>query len=110
MASSVTTADILLRPRWIVPVIPRGVVLEEHCLAITDDSITALLPRHEADKLDVRKIIDLPGQVLIPGLVNCHGHAGMSLLRGFADDLSLMPWLQDHIWPAEKAHVSAQFA
>ena len=110
MAPSITTADLLLRPRWIVPVIPRGVVLEDHCLAITGDRISALLPRQEADKLDAREIIDLPGQVLTPGLVNCHGHAGMSLLRGFADDLPLMPWLQDHIWPAEKAHVSAQFA
>jgi 5-methylthioadenosine/S-adenosylhomocysteine deaminase len=45
----------------------------------------------------------------MPGLVNSHGHAAMSLLRGFADDQPLMPWLEQHIWPAEAAHVSAGF-
>ena len=50
--------------------------------------------------------IDLPEHVLIPGLVNAHTHAAMSLMRGLSDDLPLMRWLQDHIWPAEKQHVS----
>jgi 5-methylthioadenosine/S-adenosylhomocysteine deaminase len=47
--------------------------------------------------------------VLIPGLVNLHTHAAMSLLRGLADDLPLMQWLQEHVWPAEAQHASAQF-
>ncbi|HZD19420.1 MAG TPA: amidohydrolase family protein, partial [Burkholderiales bacterium] len=47
--------------------------------------------------------------MLIPGLVNAHTHAAMALMRGLADDLPLMRWLEEHIWPAEKRHVSAQF-
>ncbi len=51
----------------------------------------------------------LEGHILCPGLVNAHGHAAMSLLRGFADDLPLESWLQDHIWPAEAEFVSEDF-
>ena len=54
-------------------------------------------------------MVDLPGHVLLPGLINSHGHAAMSLLRGYADDQPLMPWLEQHIWPAEAAHVSEAF-
>ncbi|MDP5054584.1 MAG: TRZ/ATZ family hydrolase, partial [Congregibacter sp.] len=53
--------------------------------------------------------IELPGHAVLPGLINAHGHAAMSLLRGYADDLPLMPWLEKHIWPAEGTHVSEEF-
>jgi 5-methylthioadenosine/S-adenosylhomocysteine deaminase len=52
-------------------------------------------------------VVDLPDHVLIPGLINAHTHAAMSLMRGMSDDLPLMRWLEDHIWPAEREHVSA---
>ncbi len=103
------SADTLIHPGWIVPVIPRGAVLENYSIAITGDRITALLPRHEADVISAQQVLELPGHALMPGLVNSHGHAAMSLLRGYADDLPLMPWLEQHIWPAEAAHVSAGF-
>jgi len=103
------TADTLLHPGWIVPVLPHGVVLENYSIALTGDRIAALLPRAEAESIEARHVLELPGQVLLPGLVNCHGHAAMSLLRGYADDLPLMPWLEQYIWPAEQAHVSEQF-
>ena len=51
----------------------------------------------------------LNDHILMPGLVNAHGHAAMSLLRGYADDLPLRPWLEKHIWPAEARHVSEEF-
>lgn len=103
------TADTLIHPGWIVPVLPHGVVLENHSIALSGDRITALLPRDQARKIEASQELELPGQVLLPGLVNCHGHAAMSLLRGYADDLPLMPWLEEHIWPAEGAHVSEDF-
>ena len=103
------TADTLIHPGWIVPVLPTGTVLENHSIAITGDRITALLPRSEAGGITAGRVLELPGHALLPGLVNSHGHAAMSLLRGFADDLPLMPWLEQHIWPAEAAHVSAGF-
>src|SRR5262249_51201971 len=53
--------------------------------------------------------VELPHHALIPGLVNLHTHASMTLMRGLADDLALMEWLKDHVWPAEAKHVSDEF-
>ena len=103
------TADTLIHAGWIVPVIPHGVVLEHHSIAITGDRISALLPTAETAHITAHNVLELPGHALLPGLINCHGHAAMSLLRGYADDQPLMPWLEEHIWPAEGAHVSEQF-
>jgi 5-methylthioadenosine/S-adenosylhomocysteine deaminase len=101
--------DTLIHPGWIIPVLPHGLVLEEYSIALSGDRIAALLPRKEAESIAARDVLELPGQVLLPGLVNCHGHAAMSLLRGYADDQPLMPWLEQHIWPAERTHLSEQF-
>ena len=75
-----------------------------------DGRILDVLPADAAQaRYAAAQTLALPGQALIPGLVNLHGHAAMSLLRGFADDLPLMTWLNEHIWPAEKKHVSEAF-
>lgn len=105
-----TPVNLLIEARWIVPVDPAGVILENHTVAVDKGRIVALLPQHEATtRFAPRKIKRLEQHVLIPGLVNLHTHAAMTLLRGLADDLPLMDWLQNHIWPAESRHVSAQF-
>ena len=102
--------DLLIEPRWIIPIEPAGVVLENHALAVDQGRIVALLPSAEAlIHYAPRKHMRLPDQVLLPGLVNLHTHAGMALMRGFADDMPLMRWLQEKIWPAEAKHVSAEF-
>lgn len=104
-----TPADLVLLPQWVVPVEPAG-VLSEHAVVVRDGAILDVLPAEAAaDRYDGRETAALPGHALIPGLVNLHGHAAMSLLRGFADDLPLMTWLNEHIWPAEKRHVSDAF-
>ncbi len=98
---------LLLEPRWIVPVEPAGQVLENHALAVRDGRIEALLPIAEAaSRFSAYEKVSLPDHVLIPGLVNAHTHAAMALMRGLADDLPLMRWLEEHIWPAERKHVS----
>ena len=82
-------------------------MLERHAVAVRDGRIEALLPQAEAaERFASYETLDLPDHVLIPGLVNAHTHAAMSLMRGLADDLPLMRWLEDHIWPAEGRHVS----
>jgi len=102
--------DLLVLPRWIVPIEPAGVVLQAHALAVDQGRIVALLPVAEAsERFAPRETLALPAQVVMPGLVNAHTHSAMTLLRGIADDLPLMDWLQDHIWPAEGAHVSRSF-
>ncbi len=93
-----------------MPVEPAGSVLTDHAVAVRDGNIEAVLPAGEArQRFPGYEQVDLPEHVLIPGLVNAHTHAAMTLMRGLADDLPLMRWLEEHIWPAEKRHVSAQF-
>jgi len=99
-------ATQVLVPRWLVPVAPRDEVLEDHAVWVTDGRIRAILPREEAARRQAScdhpvEWIDLPTHALIPGLVNGHTHAAMSLMRGLADDLPLMTWLEEHIWPVE---------
>lgn len=102
--------DLLICPQWIIPIEPAGVTLTGHSLAVSDGSIVALLPDAEArQRFRPQQTLELPGQVLLPGLVNLHTHAAMSLLRGYADDLALMRWLEDHIWPAEARHAGPDF-
>ena len=101
--------DLLIRARWIIPVEPADAVLEHHALAVRDGRIVALLPEREAvERYTAGREITLDRHALMPGLVNLHCHAAMSLLRGLADDMPLMTWLQDHIWPAEGRHVSPE--
>lgn len=103
--------DTLIDARWVLPIEPAGQVLEHHSIAIKDGSIVALLPTAEAHASHTAaKHHILQDHVLMPGLVNLHTHAAMTLLRGLADDLPLMAWLKEHIWPAENRHMSAEFA
>ena len=93
-----------------MPVEPAGAVLTQHAVAVRDGRIEAVVPDDEArSRFSSYREISLEQHALIPGLVNAHTHAAMSLMRGLADDLPLMRWLEDHIWPAEARHVSADF-
>ena len=101
--------DTLLHPDWILTQNEHRDVLSEHSIAMTHGIITQILPRAEAVQLKATHTIDLPGHALIPGLINLHGHAAMTLFRGLADDLPLEQWLNQHIWPAENALLSPEF-
>lgn len=102
--------DILIHARWIIPVEPDEVVLEHHALAIHEGRILDILPSAStADKYQAATTHHLEHHTLIPGLVNSHTHSPMSLLRGLADDIPLMEWLNKHIWPAEQQWVNEAF-
>lgn len=102
--------DTLIEARWVVPVEPQGVVLEDHALAIRQGCIVDLLPASLArHRYSARERVVLPHHALMPGLVNLHTHAAMTLLRGYADDAPLADWLSRHIWPAEARHVGHEF-
>src|SRR5712692_5114969 len=102
--------DLLISARWVIPVEPAGAVLADHCVAVAAGRIVAVLPSGEAQqRFEAREHLRLDRHALIPGLVNLHTHAAMTLMRGLADDLPLMTWLRDHIWPAETRHVSPEF-
>jgi 5-methylthioadenosine/S-adenosylhomocysteine deaminase len=102
-------ADLAIEARWVVPVEPAGVVLENCTVIVAAGRIAALLPATEATRRYApAEQVSLADHVLIPGLVNLHTHAAMALMRGLADDLPLMVWLKEHIWPAEGRHVSRE--
>jgi 5-methylthioadenosine/S-adenosylhomocysteine deaminase len=103
-------ADLLLHPQWIVPVDPAESVLLDYSLAVAGGRIQAIIPAAEArSSFEAGQELELPGHVLIPGLINAHTHSPMTLLRGLADDLPLMTWLNEHIWPAEQRWVDPEF-
>src|SRR5215831_21276749 len=100
----------MISARWVVPVEPAGSVLEQHAVVVRDGRIVALAPTADArNSYACKQAVDLPFHVLAPGLINLHTHAAMTLMRGLADDLPLMSWLKDHVWPAEAKHVSPEF-
>ncbi|MDA8885363.1 TRZ/ATZ family hydrolase [Porticoccaceae bacterium] len=105
-----TEIDLLIHCRWIIPIVPENQILENCSLAVDGEKIIGIYPQAEAKKrFEAVKTEALDNHVLMPGLVNAHGHSAMSLLRGYADDLALRPWLEKHIWPAEARHVSEEF-
>lgn len=103
-------ADLIIEARWTIPVEPANTILEDHSTVIRDGRIIDLLPTHAArTRYAASSTRALNEHVLIPGLINAHTHAAMSLLRGIADDQPLMRWLQDSIWPLEQKLVSSEF-
>lgn len=102
--------DTLLHAKWVIPVDNKHRYLEHHSVAIDHGKILAILPTALANKKYHAKTSRRYQQhALMPGLINSHTHAAMNLFRGLADDLNLMDWLENHIWPAEAEHVNESF-
>ncbi len=102
--------DLLIQARWIITVNVSDQVLENHALAVNNGRIIDILPNVEAiDKYQPTLLKNLEQHALMPGFINAHTHAAMSLMRGIADDLALMDWLQNHIWPIELRWMSESF-
>jgi 5-methylthioadenosine/S-adenosylhomocysteine deaminase len=109
-AKTASAAATALVPDWVVPIVPEGKVLTAHAVVIAEDQIVAVVPVDAlAERFPDAHIERLVGKVLMPGLVNAHAHSAMALLRGLADDLPLMRWLQNHIWPSEQQWVGPEF-
>jgi 5-methylthioadenosine/S-adenosylhomocysteine deaminase len=103
------TTDLRLDAGWIIPVEPAG-TLRNHSLIVDVGRIVAIVPAAEADlRFAARERLALPHHALLPGLVNAHTHAAMSLFRGIADDVPLQVWLERYIWPREARFVGPDF-
>src|SRR3569623_820651 len=99
--------DTLIHARWLIPVEPDNTVFDHHSLAIKNGRIHAILATDEARRRYQGAVeLKLDQHALIPGLINAHTHAAMSLFRGLADDLPLMEWLNNHILPDETARAA----
>jgi 5-methylthioadenosine/S-adenosylhomocysteine deaminase len=101
--------DLIIEARWLCPVIPSNTLLAQHAVVIQSGKIIDVCSIEAAQQYDSIETVQLNEHILIPGLINLHAHAAMSLMRGLADDIPLMPWLEQHIWPAERAVVSSSF-
>lgn len=101
--------DTIISPKWLITVDLDNAVLIEHSLVVLADKILDILPTAEALQRYEGEHVQLPEHILCPGLINAHTHMSMNLLRGYADDLPLMQWLQQHIWPAESQWLSEEF-
>lgn len=102
--------DLVLDASWIIPIEPTGCVLKDHALAVCNGIIVALGTPQELDKKFIhRERVHLDGHALVPGFVNAHTHAAMTLFRGLADDVPLYDWLNKHIWPLEAKFVGEDF-
>jgi 5-methylthioadenosine/S-adenosylhomocysteine deaminase len=102
--------DSILHPSWIASVDDKNTVHHNYSVAIHEGRIHDIRPKQDIlDNYASDVIINLDEQLLVPGLINTHTHTPMSLMRGLADDLPLMDWLNNHIWPTEQNFVSAEF-
>jgi len=102
--------DLIVEAAWVATVDAGDTLLTDHAVVVNDTRIVDILPRDAANagyRANLR--YQLPTHLLIPGLVNAHTHAAMTLLRGFADDIPLMAWLQEHVWPTESRWVDKDF-
>lgn len=103
-------ADKIISARWIIPVRPKGLILEHSCIVISKNKIIDILATDTAKtKYKASLTIDLPKHALMPGLINSHTHTPMVILRGLGDSLPLKNWLEDCIWPAENKLMSELF-
>jgi 5-methylthioadenosine/S-adenosylhomocysteine deaminase len=110
MSPNITHVDLIIEARWLLPVVPKNTVLESQSVIIKSGRIIDICPIAQAQKkYQSEEVVLLDEHVLMPGLINLHTHAAMSLMRGLADDVALMPWLSKYIWPAEQQFVSPQF-
>jgi 5-methylthioadenosine/S-adenosylhomocysteine deaminase len=102
--------DRLLRARWVLTMADGDPVRDDAVVALAGSRVVAVVDAASARARwpDVT-VTDLGERVLMPGLVNAHGHAAMTLMRGFADDMPLEPWLHERIWPLEARWVDSAY-
>jgi 5-methylthioadenosine/S-adenosylhomocysteine deaminase len=95
------SADILVTNGTVLTLDAGDTEIINGAVAIAKDTITAVGSADEFGDWSVPQVIDANGGIIMPGLINSHTHAAMTCFRGLADDLQLMTWLNDHIFPAE---------
>jgi 5-methylthioadenosine/S-adenosylhomocysteine deaminase len=104
------TVDLIIKASWLLPILPNEIITANQAVVIKNGNIVAIIDYHEVDLLySASETVVLDNHVLMPGLINTHTHAAMSLMRGIADDLPLMQWLEQHIWPSEQKVLSNKF-
>ncbi|KAF2074575.1 hypothetical protein CYY_004121 [Polysphondylium violaceum] len=120
--SCLLDADFAVVAKWIIPVVPENTVYENHCIVVKKEKILDIVKYSDLEmRYNVKNVINLKEMntdsnkdpnveyILTPGFFNMHAHSAMTLLRGYADDVSLHDWLNKFIWPAEAQYVGEEF-
>lgn len=104
------TLNTIIHARWIITADQSRPLLENHALLIKDGTIHAILPSESIkDQYSSKDTQTFSTHAIVPGFINSHTHIPMNYFRGLADDLALMNWLNNYIWPAEKKWLSDEF-
>lgn len=104
------SVDQLIHAKWIITGVKNEEALPHHSLVIEKGTLTDILPTEKAkQRYTATHSEDYSHHTVMPGIINSHTHIGMNYFRGLADDLALMNWLNNHIWPAEKKWVNHEF-
>lgn len=102
--------DTLITARWVIPIEPAGHVLDDHAVAVHHGRIVAVEPVQQAlQRFSPRETVARPTHALLPGFVNVHTHAAMTLLRGAAESSSFDHWLRQQVWPLEQRWIDAEY-
>jgi len=102
--------DLIVHAKWVLPIEPANTILNDHAVVVQAGEIIDILPSAMvASQYEAKEVVKRSNHVVLPGFINSHAHAAMSLLRGYADDLKLMDWLKNYIWPAEANWVDKSF-
>ena len=106
LRTSSEPVDLIVDGGTVVTMDPERHVVADAAIAIRGDSIVAVGPRSEMlARFSPAQSLDARGKLILPGLINGHNHAAMTLLRGLGDDKPLQEWLNDYIFPAEARNV-----
>jgi 5-methylthioadenosine/S-adenosylhomocysteine deaminase len=113
-AKEAVSFDLLVKNGTIVTMDANRRIIEEGVIAVRGDSIVFVGTQSELSSsamkgLDARQTIDAKGALVLPGFINGHGHAAMTLFRGLHDDVTLDEWLRKYIFPAEAKNVTEEF-
>jgi 5-methylthioadenosine/S-adenosylhomocysteine deaminase len=100
VGGATSAADLVIRHTYALPT-HGAPALPDARVVVADGRVVALEPDRDGDPVAARRVVDGRGTVCLPGLVNCHCHVAMTLLRGHGADLPLRRWLEEAIWPVE---------
>ena len=110
MRAEAERADLLVAGGTVLTVDAHDTIFPDGAVAIRDGTIAAVGPRKAIERrFRARRAIDAAGGFILPGFVNAHTHAAMTLLRGIRDDVDLMTWLEKFMFPLEARFVSPEF-
>jgi len=110
LSAALIPADLIIKGKYVVTMDPDSTIIKEGAVVVKDSAIIAIGSQNNIlSHYRAKKIIEGKNRVVMPGLINGHSHAAMTLLRGIAEDLSLHEWLNKYIFPAEVKFVDANF-